>query len=171
MIFHPNARLRRLQMHDLDPRLTRRSALLAAVGTLVSAGPLSAADDPVITVHKDPTCGCCSGWVAHLQKSGFDTNVLETRDLVAVKARLGVPDDLAACHTAEVSGYVIEGHVPAAALKRFLAEKPEAAGLAVPGMPVGSPGMEGGTPERYDVVLFGPNGRRTYMSFVGDQQI
>jgi hypothetical protein len=128
-------------------------------------------EEPVITVHRDPSSGCCSGWVQHLQKSGFVTKVLETRDLDAVKTRLGVPDDLAACHTAEVSGYVIEGHVPAEALRRFLAEKPNAAGLAVPGMPIGSPGMEGGTPEKYDVVLFGANGRRTYMSFVGEQSV
>jgi hypothetical protein len=104
--------------------------------------------------------------VQHLQNSGFSTKVLETKDLDMVKTRLGVPDDLAACHTAEFSGYVIEGHVPAVALKRLLAEKPDATGLAVPGMPVGSPGMEGGRPEKYDVVLFGPNSRRTYLSFI-----
>jgi hypothetical protein len=79
--------------------------------------------------------------------------------------------DLAACHTAEVSGYVVEGHVPAVALKRLLAEKPDAAGLAVPGMPVGSPGMEGGAPEKYDVVLFGPSGRRPYMRFLGGSAV
>jgi hypothetical protein len=107
--------------------------------------------------------------VEHLEKAGFRTKVLETKDLDAVKKRLGVPDDLAACHTAEVSGYVVEGHVPAAALKRFLAEKPNAMGLAVPGMPIGSPGMEGGTPEPYEVVLFGPAGRRSYMRFVGEK--
>jgi hypothetical protein len=156
-------------MADFDPRLTRRSALLAAVGSLVPAGTLLAAEEPVITVHKDPTCGCCSGWVQHLQKAGFVAKVVETRDIDAVKTRLGVPNDLAACHTAEISGYVVEGHVPATALRRLLAERPQAAGLAVPGMPIGSPGMEGGQPERYDVVLFGPNIRRTYMSFVGDQ--
>jgi len=125
----------------------------------------------VITVHKDPTCGCCSGWVQHLQNSGFVTKVLDTSDIDAVKKRLGVPDDLAACHTAEVAGFIIEGHVPAVALKRFLAEKPQATGLTVPGMPVGSPGMEGGRPEKYDVVLFAPNGRRTYMSFIGEQSV
>ena len=96
---------------------------------------LSAAAQPVVTVHRDPNCGCCLGWVQHLQKAGFPTKVLETKDLEAVKTRLGVPDDLAACHTAEVLGYVIEGHVPAPALQRFLAEKPNATGLAVPGMP------------------------------------
>ena len=121
----------------------------------------------MISVHKDPTCGCCSGWVEHLQKAGFITKVFDTKDIDAVKKRLGVPDDLAACHTAEVAGYVIEGHVPAAALTRFLAEKPHAKGLAVPGMPVGSPGMEGDNAEPYEVVLFGPAGRRSYMRFLG----
>ena len=97
--------------------------------------------------------------------------MIETRDIDAVKKRLGVPDDLAACHTAEIAGYVIEGHVPAAALKRFLSEKPNASGLAVRGMPVGSPGMEGGKPEPYDVVMFGPSERRTYMRFLGERAI
>jgi hypothetical protein len=151
---------------------TRRSAvILISAGALsFAAGPV-AADDPLVTVHKDPNCGCCSGWVQHLQKAGFTANVVETRDLDAVKARLGVPDDLAACHTAEMAGYVVEGHVPASALKRFLNEKPAATGLAVRGMPVGSPGMEGGKPEPYEVVLFGPQERRTYMRFIGERRI
>jgi hypothetical protein len=157
-------------MPDIDPKPTRRCVLIAGAASLLQPGTLFAAE-PVITVHKDPTCGCCSGWVQHLQKAGFPTNVLDTSDIDAVKKRLGVPDDLAACHTAEVSGYVIEGHVPATALKRFLAEKPNATGLAVPGMPIGSPGMEGGRPEKYDVVLFGPNSRRTYMSFIGERSV
>src|SRR5215813_9274366 len=158
-------------MSDRDFSVTRRSALFAALSSLLQARPLFAGEKEVITVHKDPTCGCCSGWVQHLQNAGFVTKVLDTSDIDAVKKRLGVPDDLAACHTAEVAGYIIEGHVPAAALKRLLAEKPDAAGLAVPGMPIGSPGMEGGTPERYDVVLFGPTSRRTFMSFVGDRSV
>jgi hypothetical protein len=158
-------------MAHFDPRLTRRSTLFAAICCLLPSGALLAAEEPVITVHKDPTCGCCSGWVQHLQKAGFVTKVLETRDIDAVKTRLGVPDDLSACHTAEVAGYVVEGHVPAAALKRFLAEKPTAAGLAVPGMPIGSPGMEGGSPEPYEVVVFGPNGRFPYMRFLADRAL
>jgi hypothetical protein len=109
--------------------------------------------------------------VQHLQKAGFPTKLLDTTDLDAVKVRLGVPDDLAACHTAEVSGYVIEGHVPAIALKRLLAEKPDATGLAVPGMPIGSPGMEGSNPEPYEAVLFGAAGRRVYMQFVGEKAL
>jgi hypothetical protein len=158
-------------MPQIDPRLTRRGVLIVAATSLLQSAIPAAAAEPVITVHKDPSCGCCSGWVQHLQKAGFPTKVIETRDLDAVKTRLKVPDDLAACHTAEVAGYVVEGHVPAIALKRLLAEKPDATGLAVPGMPVGSPGMEGGTPERYEVVLFGANGRRTYMSFIGERSV
>jgi len=109
--------------------------------------------------------------VQHLQQAGFTVKTIETFDLKPVKTRLGVPNDLAACHTAQIGGYVIEGHVPAVALKRFLNDKPSAIGLAVPGMPVGSPGMEGGTTEPYDVVMFGPGGRRTYMRFVGDRAL
>ena len=158
-------------MADFDANMTRRRMLIAGAASLLQIGAVSAATEALITVHKDPTCGCCSGWVQHLHDAGFVTKVLDTSDIDAVKKRLGVPDDLAACHTAEVAGYIIEGHVPAAALKRFLAEKPQATGLAVPGMPVGSPGMEGGRPERYDVVLFTPNSRRTYMSFIGEQSV
>ena len=121
-------------MTHIDFSLTRRSVLFAAVASLLQTSTLFAGEKQVITVHKDPACGCCSGWVEHLQKAGFATKVLNTKDLDAVKRKLGVPDDLAACHTAEVSGYVVEGHVPAAALTRFLAEKLHAKGLAVPGM-------------------------------------
>jgi hypothetical protein len=152
--------------------ITRRSALVLIAGAMtLPALPSWAADEQTITVHKDPNCGCCGLWVRHLQTAGFTVKAIDTAELDAVKSRLGVPQDLAACHTAEVAGYVVEGHVPAAALKRFLAEKPSAAGLAVPGMPIGSPGMEGGTPEPYDVVLFGPAGRRPYMRFLGDKPI
>jgi len=152
--------------------LTRRSAIILVAGATLATRPASRAEEqPAITVHKDPNCGCCSGWVRHLQKAGFAVTAIDTKDLDAIKARLGVPDDLAACHTAQVAGYVIEGHVPATSLTRFLAEKPDATGLAVPGMPIGSPGMEGGEPEKYDVVLFGPNTRRTYMTFVGHRSV
>jgi hypothetical protein len=157
-------------MTDRARRLTRRSALVAAAALALAPRRLFAADE-VITVHKDPSCGCCTGWAQHLQKAGFVTRVVETKDLDAVRRRLGVPDDLAGCHTAEISGYVVEGHVPADALKRLLAERPSAAGLAVPGMPAGSPGMEGGKPELYEVVLFAPQQRRTYMRYLGDRAL
>ena len=152
--------------------VTRRSTLMLIAGTAaLPAFRSQAADEQVITVHKDPNCGCCTGWVRHLQAAGFTVKAIDTAELDTIKTRLGVPADLAACHTAQIAGYVIEGHVPAVALKRFLAEKPNAAGLAVPGMPIGSPGMEGGMPEPYDVVLFGPTGRRSYMRFLGEKPI
>jgi hypothetical protein len=154
-----------------DARLTRRSPLAVITAVPAFGASFGARAAQVVTVHKDPSCGCCTGWVQHLQGAGFTTKMIDTRDLDPLKRRLGLPDDLAACHTAEVAGYVIEGHVPAGAIQRFLRDKPKAKGLAVPGMPVGSPGMEGGTPERYDVILFGPEGRRTYMSFVGDRSV
>lgn len=149
--------------------LTRRTALaLLGAAALPSISFGQAAGEPVITVHKDPSCGCCSGWVRHLQASGFSTTVVETTDVGSLKTRLAVPDDLTSCHTAEMAGYVIEGHVPANAIRRLLAEKPTATGLAVPGMPAGAPGM-GPSNQAYDVILFGPNNRSTYMRFVGDR--
>src|SRR5438309_12087408 len=96
--------------------LTRRSALLLLGSTSVLLIDVAWAADEQITVHRDPSCGCCSGWVQHLQKAGFRPKVIDTRDIGSVKKRLGVPNDLAACHTAEIAGYVVEGHVPAAAL-------------------------------------------------------
>ncbi len=151
---------------------SRRSALVLMVAAALPANSTGGiAEQAPITVHKDPNCGCCAGWVGHLQKNGFVTNVVETSQIDAVKKRLGVPDNLASCHTAEIAGYVIEGHVPAQAIRRLLMEKPTAKGLAVPGMPMGSPGMEGGTPETYEVVLFGPAGPRPYMRFVGERPV
>ena len=151
------------------PGLTRRSAFtLVTFGTVLAASRTWSAEEQVITVHLDPNCGCCSGWVRHLQAAGFTVTTVETGDLDAVKTRLGVPPDLAACHTAQVAGYVVEGHVPALAVKLLVAEKPNATGLAVPGMPSGSPGMQGSTSEEYEVVLFGAAGRRSFMRFRGD---
>jgi hypothetical protein len=152
--------------------IARRSFLgvIAAVlagRTIASA----AAANPVVTVHKDPNCGCCSGWADHLRAAGFPVEVHEATDLAPIKQQHGIPPELAACHTAVVSGYAIEGHVPALAIQRLLAERPNARGLAVPGMPVGSPGMEGGTPQPYTVVLFGPAGQSPYMRFVGTQPV
>jgi hypothetical protein len=149
--------------------ITRRHALQALSSLALILGTRNAlAAAPSMIVHKDPNCGCCSGWVEHVREAGFTVEVRDVPDLTRVKTRLGVPADLAGCHTAEVAGYAIEGHVPAAALRRFLNEKPKAKGLAVPGMPVGSPGMEvpDGQMEEYVVVLFGPQ-RRTYARFRG----
>jgi hypothetical protein len=103
-----------------------------------------------------------------MRSAGFPVEVIETHEINRVKVRLGVPQALASCHTAEVDGYVLEGHVPAAQVKRLLTERPQAMGLAVPGMPMGSPGMEmDGMADTYEVVLFGPAGRRTFARYEG----
>lgn len=110
---------------------------------------------PAVTVYKSPTCNCCSDWVTHLKDNGFEVNVKSRLRVGPVKQQLGVPKALASCHTATVGGYVVEGHVPATDMKRLLQEKPEVRGVSVPGMPVGSPGMErGNRVEPYDVVTF-----------------
>ncbi|MBH5366584.1 DUF411 domain-containing protein [Bradyrhizobium glycinis] len=151
--------------------MTRRS-LVGLMAAAALARPAAAAPDAAtLTVHRDPSCGCCAGWVQHLRDAGFTVQVEETPDLEPIRARLGIPANLVACHTAEVAGYVVEGHVPAAAVRRLLAERPNAKGLAVPGMPVGSPGMEGGKPQRYEVVLFGGDGQKPFMRFIGAQAI
>ena len=113
-----------------------------------------------ITVYKDPSCGCCTKWVDHLRANGFAPEVHDRSDMQALKDSLGVPVALRSCHTAVAGAYVIEGHVPAADMKQLLATKPaKTVGVAVPGMPAGSPGMEmGGRADRYDVIAFAPGG-------------
>ena len=123
---------------------------------------------PTVTVYKSPTCGCCSAWADHLRENGFPVETVDVDDLQAVKAEYGIPPGLQSCHTAVVDGYVVEGHVPADDVKRLLAEHPEAAGLAVPGMPVGSPGMEqGDTVQPYDVLLV-DDGQSSVFAHHGD---
>lgn len=120
-----------------------------------------------IRVYKSASCGCCKLWVAHVNANGFKAEVTDLDDsaLQVKKAALGVPDEVRSCHTAVVGKYLIEGHVPADVIHRLLREHPAALGLAVPGMVSGSPGMEGGTPEHYDVVLFQRDGAsRTYVT-------
>ena len=107
-----------------------------------------------VVVYKSPWCGCCEGWVDHMRASGFEVTVREQEDLTAIKRMAGVPDELQSCHTAFVGGYAIEGHVPAGVIDKLLAERPLVRGLAVPGMPIGSPGMEGAHPEPYEVMTF-----------------
>lgn len=116
---------------------------------------------PLVSVHKSPTCGCCSLWVDHMREAGFKVEVHETDDLQPIKRRLGVPHSHASCHTAQVGPYFVEGHVPAEAVRRLLTQRPDARGIAVPGMPMGSPGMEvpSGQVQRYSVDLIGKNGR------------
>lgn len=159
-----------------NPTFSRRALLagLAAVPIAVSCSPVFAAEPlPRMTVTKDPSCGCCGAWIDHVRAAGFPVEVIESPEVPRLKVRLGVPRDLASCHTAEVGGYVIEGHVPAAAIKRLLAERPQAKGLAVPGMPIGSPGMEveGVEDDTYDVVLFGPGGRSIFTRYRGARPV
>lgn len=155
--------------------ITRR-AILAAIGALPllmsTIGRGHAETLPLVSITKDPSCGCCDGWAAHIEAAGFPVRVVESADMGSLKQRLGVPAELASCHTAEVSGYVVEGHVPAAAIRRLLAERPSGTGLAVPGMPAGSPGMDfsGVEPEPYEVLLFGPT-TQTFGRYLGAQEI
>ena len=122
---------------------------------------------PVATVYKSPTCGCCSLWGRHLEQEGFEVVAVDRTDMTVVKDSLGVPGDLASCHTAVIDGYVVEGHVPAASIRRLLEERPEARGLAVPGMPLGSPGMEqGDLRQSYDVLLVDRNGEAVVFDHV-----
>lgn len=116
---------------------------------------------PQMTVYKDPSCGCCMNWVEHLRKNGFEVKAIDVPDIDQVKRTYGVPAAAASCHTGLVNGYVVEGHVPADAILKVLREKPAIAGLAVPGMPMGSPGMEvpGGRVDKYTIVSFDKNGK------------
>src|SRR5690554_5042543 len=140
--------------------LTRRLLLAATAGAL-TATAARAAPARALTVYKTPTCGCCGGWVAHMRRNGFAATVIEQADLTPVRRRLGVPDAVASCHTAVIDGYALEGHVPATDILRLLAERPQAAGLAVPGMSLGSPGMEvpDGTRDAFDTLLILRDGR------------
>lgn len=139
-------------------RMNRRQGIAAAIALLSTAlnTPLKAATKPEVQVWKSPTCGCCKDWVTHMEAHGFSVVVHETGN-TAMRARLGLPQELGSCHTALVGGYVVEGHVPAEDVKRLLAQKPTALGLSVPGMPIGSPGMDGavygGRRDPYDVLL------------------
>ncbi len=156
---------------------TRRTLLAGALpvaAALVLSRYSSAAEIlPRMTVNRDPACGCCGGWVAHVKAAGFSVDEIEVANLVPLKTKLGVPVELSSCHTAEIGGYAIEGHVPADAINRLLAERPQAKGLAVGGMPIGSPGMEvaGTPPEAYDVVLFSADGERVFARYRGTQAI
>lgn len=136
------------------------------VGGVFATAQHAHAAEPAMTVYKSPWCGCCAKWVEHMRRHGFAVKVVEMEDLEPAKRMFGVAPDLASCHTAGVGGYVIEGHVPAADVKRLLAEKPAARGLAVPGMPVGSPGMEqGGRKDAYEVILFTGEDREVYARY------
>ena len=148
--------------------ISRRSFLAqsAALGASLAGGQsvwaaIAAADPKTLTIYMSPTCGCCAKWVDHVKAAGFKTVVHEDEDMETVKDSLGVPKDVRSCHTAQVDKYLIEGHVPAEDITSLLTRRPEAAGLAAPGMPASSPGMAmpGQPHEAYDVVLFRRDGR------------
>lgn len=141
-----------------------------SLGATLASG-LHAQTQPLVEVWKDPSCGCCKDWITHMQANGFQLRVSETGNNAA-RARLGIPEKLGSCHTALVNGYAIEGHVPAKDIQRLLIERPKAIGLAVPGMPVGSPGMDGavygGRKDPYDVLLVLQGGKTAvYQAYRG----
>ena len=121
--------------------------------------PAAAADRPRVTVYKSAACECCGAWVEHLRKNGFDARTHDVPDVTPYREKFGVPQALASCHTAVVGGYTVEGHVPAADIKRLLRERPKARGIAVPAMPMGSPGMEGPRKDPYETLLFDTGGK------------
>jgi hypothetical protein len=139
--------------------LTLTVALLSPGAVAAKAKAVKSAGEPKIVVHKSPTCGCCGEWEKHLKREGFKVESRITENMSQKKTELGVPQSVQSCHTAVVDGYVVEGHVPAASIRKLLKEKPKIKGIAVPGMPVGSPGMEGPHPEKYEVVTFGGDGK------------
>lgn len=152
-----------------DETITRRAMLRSLTNALASAcmlgalgpGVARAAAPPTLTVYKDPSCGCCTKWVAHLRAAGLRPVVHDRQDMDALKDSLGVPVSLRACHTAVAGRYVVEGHVPAADIQRLVSKTPAGVlGIAVPDMPAGSPGMEApGRRDRYDVIAFSANGK------------
>ncbi|MDP7427398.1 MAG: DUF411 domain-containing protein [Alphaproteobacteria bacterium] len=155
-------------------KLSRRSLILSAVTGLAlagaagryltSGGPSQAEADMV--VYKSPWCGCCGSWVERMRDAGFSVAVEKREDMDPIKREFGVPGRLESCHTARIGGYTIEGHVPAREIKRLLTERPQAQGLAVPGMPIGSPGMEqGGQRERFAVILWGDQDSRVFAKY------
>ena len=142
--------------------ISRRLLLVSLPAAALSAGCAQAAAQE-ITIYKTPWCGCCGGWVTHMTRAGFRPNVVEVQDLAPVREKHGVPFTLSSCHTGVIAGYVIEGHVPPADVVRLLKERPKALGIVVPGMPIGSPGMEspGGEKEPFETLLLLDRSGRT----------
>lgn len=137
-----------------------RRLILAATVSLMAL-PAWAAE---LTMFKDPNCGCCQGWADYMKDAGWQTKVIATEDIDKIKRQFGVPARMESCHTAIIDGYVVEGHVPLAAVEKLLKDRPKATGLAAPGMPQGSPGMSG-EKEPFVVYLFGPDGAQPFMRF------
>ena len=171
-----------MRTHDVPPAKALVLALagmaLAACGGEAPAAERTqtvvAAADASIVVYRSPTCGCCSGWIDHMREAGFDVEDVgaDYAELARRKTEGGIPQDLGSCHTGVVEGYTVEGHVPAAIVARLLEERPaDVRGIAVPGMPTGSPGMEGPNPEPYDVIAIRKDGSRfVYESVYPDQR-
>jgi len=135
--------------------MNTRRHFIGQLAMAVVVGPAFAAENnPLIQVYKSPTCGCCGKWVDHLRDAGFAVEATNVRDVSVYKREYGLPPQLASCHTGIVQGYVVEGHVPADDVIRMLRDKPAIKGIAVPGMPLGSPGMESPNPVRYETVSF-----------------
>ncbi len=154
----------------MSKHLQTRRGFLGAAAALAASPLFAAAGLPVVEVWKSPTCGCCAEWVAHLESAGFRVVTHDTGNS-AIRRELGMPIEYGSCHTARVDGYVVEGHVPAADVRRLLETRPRAVGLAVPRMPIGSPGMDGpaygGRVDPYDVLLVGADGRARVFSSYG----
>lgn len=146
--------------------MNRRRYFVLAAGAVLALGMLPAAHAqgalPLVTVYKSPTCGCCGEWVKHMRASGFRVETRDIDDVTPIRRRVGVPDELSSCHTAMVGVYAIEGHVPAADVKRLLREGTKVKGLAVPGMVIGSPGMEQGPAQPYATIAFDEHGHRVF---------
>jgi hypothetical protein len=143
-----------------------RTLLIAAVSVLVLSAVSSGQQKPkpiLISVYKSPSCGCCSLWVDYMRKNGFEAKVQDVENIGALKLKLGVREEFSSCHTTEVGGYIVEGHVPVEAVQRMLKERPKIAGIAVPGMPAGSPGMEvpSGKKDSYNILAFTSDGKTT----------
>jgi hypothetical protein len=152
--------------------MNRRKVIALGMATAAAAWVqthLAWAAGTRIVVHKSETCGCCKLWVTHLEKAGFNVEVVNSDNLAAIKERVGIPYGMGSCHTAEVEGYFVEGHVPAADIQRLLRERPAAKGLTVPGMPAGSPGMEipSGKVDPYDVLLVKKDGSTSVFAHHG----
>jgi len=154
-------------------RISRRDfAIAAALLPLLPRRGRAQAALPKMTVSKDPSCGCCGAWVDYLQADGFVVETIEAADMERVKAALGVPEPLRSCHTAEIGGYVVEGHVPAGIIRRLLAERPAFTGVAVAGMPMSAPGMDvPGSSDIYEAILFKGEAQQRYARFQGRREI
>jgi hypothetical protein len=149
---------------------SRRESLFALGAALCPAGGVRAEAGKMI-IHRSATCRCCGAWGTRMRAEGFTVEEIVEPDMDAVKARLRVPRDMHSCHTAEIDGYIVEGHVPARALRKVLNERPQAMGVAAPGMPIGAPGMETGEPETYTLYLFDSNGSLAFGEWRGDSPV